>query len=144
VSEVESWGTGREDYSESVEQSVVPIIRSYQVNATAYKEFTLAADTESEEEITLDFSTGAKNHFIGSGCISANANVLLSAEIWSRGLQISSMYGYQNIKINFPQTLALSNLTIKVKNHSAISVKCTYYHNGVQGTDDIMTFDYGD
>jgi len=141
---VQSWGTGRVDYSQNVEQSVIPIIRSYQVNATAYKEFTLASGEESEETITLTFSEDAKNHFIGEAIITANANVLLSAEMWSRGNQINSTYGYQKIRIYFPQTLALSDLTIKIKNHSAISAKCTYLHNGVQGTEDIMTFDYGD
>jgi len=135
---VEAWGTGRKDYSANIEATVVPVARSYQVNAYAYTEFTLDAGEEKEIDIPMTFSEGSKNHFIFYICVTVDANVLIGVQIWSGGLEFISKQGYQKVEIWIPQGLGLSEVTLKVKNYSNISIKGAYSHNGVQGSEKIM------
>jgi hypothetical protein len=51
---VTSLGVGRVDYSQSVEQSVEPIIRGWQSGYNAYKTFTVGAGDTHIEEILID------------------------------------------------------------------------------------------
>ena len=135
---VSSWGTGRVDYSQNVEESVVPIIRSYQVNAYAVEEFTLDAGEEEDVVITLPFSEDAESHFIAFINVSVDANVLISVAIRSAGSNFIREFAYQNVEVQLPQTLGLSEVTLRIKNHSDISIRGIYSHNGVQGTEKIM------
>ena len=131
-------GVGRKDYSATVEESVVPIIRSYQVNAIAMEQFSLDPGEEKDIDITMIFSASAANHFIGHIDITVDANVLLSTIILSAGLIFFTEYGYQKVLINIPQTLGLSEVTLRITNYGDVAVNGAYSHNGVQGTEEIM------
>lgn len=131
-------GVGRKDYSVTVEESVVPIIRSYQVNATAMEQFSLDPDEEKDIVITMDFSPSAANHFISRIDITVDANILLTTRVLSGGITFFTEYGYQKVEINIPQTLGLSEVTLRIKNHGDVAVNGAYSHNGVQGTEEIM------
>jgi len=137
---VEEWGTGRRDYSTNVEESVVPIIRSYQINATAYETFTLSPGEQKEIDISMTFEAGAASHFISHIDISVDANVLIYAEIWSGSSPFIFRYGYQCLEIDIPQTLGLSSVKLKIKNYGDVSVNGAYSHNGVQGSEKIMPY----
>jgi len=135
---VVNWGTGRKDYSSNVEMSVVPTARSYQVNAYASSTFTIAASSTSSITPTMDFSTGASNHFVFNIDVTVDANVLIGADIYSGGLLHLSRQGYQNININIPQGLPTSDLSLIVTNFSDRIISGAYSHNGIQGTEKIM------
>lgn len=135
---VKLWGTGRKDYSTNVEESVIPIVRSYQVNAHAIEQFELDSGEEKDVEVELPFSPDAKCHFIFHIDISVDANVLIGTEIWSEGVKFISGFGYQAIEIDLPQSWGISEITLKIKNYGGVKVKGAYSHNGVQGTEDIM------
>jgi len=135
---VERWGTGRRDYSNNVEETVVPIIRSYQATATAYETFTLNPGEEKDIDVTLSFTEDANNHFIAHIDITVDANVLIEAKILSAGYTFISLYGYQKIEFDIPQSLGLSEVTLRVKNHGDVTVNGAYSHSGVQGTEKIM------
>lgn len=54
---VQSWGTGRKDYSENIEYSVEPVIRSYQSQYVYWTEITnLTAGIEEVHTITTGSS----------------------------------------------------------------------------------------
>lgn len=140
---VTTWGTGRKDYSSNVEGSVLPVIRSYQVNATAYETFTLAAGETKDVPITMDFSPGAASHFIFHIDVTVDANVLIVAEIHTVAVDVGDVIvtteqGYQQIRIDSPQGLPLSTMTLRITNYGDVAVKGAYSHNGVQGTEKIM------
>lgn len=135
---VTSWGTGRRDYSENVEMSVIPVARSYQLNATAYETFTLTANEQQDIPIDMTFSGNAENHFIFYINVTVDANVLIKVEIWSDGVRFTSEQGYQEVNIYIPQGLGLSDVTLRVQNLGDVSVSGAYSHNGVQGTEKIM------
>jgi len=135
---VKSWGTGRKDYSNNVEMSVVPVARSYQINATAHKTFTLGPGEEKEIEIPMEFAEGAECHFVFHINVTVDANVLIGVEIWSGGIRFITEQGYQEVNIDIPQGLGFSEITLKIKNYGDIAVNGAYSHNGVQGTEKIM------
>lgn len=135
---VEAWGTGRKDYSQNIEESVIPIIRSYQVNAYEYGEFDLDPNEQEDIEVSMDFSEDASCHFIAVLEVTVDANVLISLEILSGAVTFGSRFGYQSIAFYFPPKLGLSEITLRIKNYSDIAVIGLYCYNGVQGTEKIM------
>ena len=140
---ISSWGTGRKDYSRNVEESVVPIIRSYQVNAWATEEFTIAAGVTSTLTPTMTFSTGSSSHHISELFVTADANVLLGLDakiVESDGDERSVWqgFGYQNIVVPIDVTWGVSEIRCYITNYSDISIKGAYGHVGVQGTEKIM------
>lgn len=135
---VVSRGTGRKDYSQDVQASVVPIIRSYQSNATHYEGFTLAASETKSLSLDLSFSAGSANHFIFMWGVSVDANVLIRATMTSNSLNFGTYFGYQRIDVPIEQGLGLSEITVTVQNLSDVALNGYYTHNGVQGTEAIM------
>lgn len=133
-----SRGTGRKDYSTDVQSSVIPIIRSYQVNATHLESFTLTAGQTKTIPLSLSFSTGSANHFVFTWNVSVDANVLIRATITSNGLSFGTYFGYGSIDVPIIQGLGLSQISLIVTNYSNVSVNGYYSHNGVQGTETIM------
>jgi hypothetical protein len=136
---VEAWGTGRVDFSDNVESSVIPIIRSYQLNAYASQDFTLAAGATSDYVIPMTFSPDAACHFIAAIEVSVDKNVLIGVSIYTNvSLCFGTEYGYQQVIINYLQLLGLSNATARITNYSDFPVNGSYFHHGVQGTEKIM------
>ena len=133
-----TWGTGRKDYSANVEMSVVPTARSYQVNAIASSTFSLGGYEIKNIAIPMEFSPGAANHFIFNINVTADANVLIGVDILSEGQEFITEQGYQEVNINIPQGLGLSELTLVATNYSSSSINMAYSHNGVQGAEKIM------
>jgi hypothetical protein len=141
-----NWGTGRRDYSLSVEESTEPVISSWQSNATVLKTFTVAANTQETITIPFTFATGAANHNINKFIISVDANVLIGVELWTSTTSwaLLTEFGYQTVEIDTPMTLPLSELILKVYNYSNIAVNGVYSHCGVQGKSSIMSRTVGE
>lgn len=134
---VEAWGTGRRDYSDNVEETVVPIIRSYQSVATAYETFTLNPGEQKDITVDLDFTESSENHFIAHIDVTVDANVLIGIEVISADRTFILLYGYQKIELDIPQSLGLSEVVLRVKNYGDVTVNGAYSHSGVQGTEKI-------
>ena len=58
--------------------------------------------------------------------------------IVSRGVYFCTYYGYQNVDLNIPKGLGLSEVNLYVKNYVTNYLDGFYYHEGVQGTEKIL------
>jgi len=80
---VESWGTGRADYSRNVEFSTEPLIRGPQTQYSLYREYL---NTAANSNATVSIDTGADVVvMLYDTYLVANKNVLIEIELEAKG-----------------------------------------------------------
>lgn len=129
---VESWGTGRKDFSENVEYSTEPIIRSYQNTYTSYTEYEdVVPGVLTNVDITIPTETVL---ILYDFFLSSPVNVLLDFDCYAKSAT-SDVYvnifrdkGYQTIYHPIPQGFPFFS-TYRIR----------YRNNGERNIDLILT-----
>ena len=129
-----SWGTGRKDYSEMVELSTIPVIRSWEQAAKAYAEISVPAGETVETEILVE---GGGTHYIFDIYISVTANVLIRTTIYQSGILFLDKYGYQFTDWDVTAGIPFDQLTLRIINYGGEDVTAYYTHHGVYGVEAI-------
>lgn len=126
-------GTGRPDFSSSVEVSVIPIVRSWQDPAYAVLTISVPANSSVETEIDL----AGKTHYIFDAFISTTANVLMRLEFIVEGVIAHDKKGYQSVETIISASLPIDQLTVRVTNYSDFDLDIEYCHHGLVGTKEV-------
>ena len=124
---IETWGTGRRDYSTNIEESVVPIIRSHQYRLYYYFDYDLAPydfmTIENEpiyEQIGLA-GVPARPHgyntMLYTADITFTDNILIKAyfglvDTVTYATDFKQLkYGYGSVRFIFPKGLSLMDIS---------------------------------
>lgn len=107
---VESWGTGRPDYSKNVETSVQPVIRSWESDWLSIDTVEdMAPNSGTAGRLITEAMTTTNIYLIYDILLTCTKNALLRLglkyynDTLSANTTIFEEYGYQNIHYNFSQ-----------------------------------------
>ncbi|MDI6860140.1 MAG: hypothetical protein QMC85_06570 [Methanocellales archaeon] len=126
-------GTGRPDFSSSVEASVIPIVRSWQDPAYVMLVISVPANSSVETEIDLR----GKTHYIYDVYLSAMANILIRLELISEGIVVHDKKDYQAVDTVISAGWPADQLTVRVTNYSDMDMDFDYCHHGLISTEKI-------
>lgn len=126
-------GTGRPDFSSSVEASVVPIIRSWQ--DPAYSVLTISVPANSSVETEIDLA--GKTHYVHDAYLSTTANILMRLELISEGIVVHDKKDYQSVDTIISAGWPADQLTVRVTNYSDMDLDFDYCHHGLIGAEEI-------
>jgi len=129
---IEGTEAGRKDYSQNIEVSSLPIIRSYQKPAYYLKAVTVPANGEVSFSATFDYA-----HFITNAGLSVSANVQVLLRVLSEGVRIIHGRGYQNVPVEITATFPIDEIDATIENFSSVEVDANYWHVGVKGLEEI-------
>jgi len=90
---VQSWGTGRKDYSKNVEYATEAIIRSYQQQYVVVETGTLAAGASTTINTAITTETVVMLYDFN---FSADSNVLISMVVYAISVAGASTYVFQD------------------------------------------------
>lgn len=137
---VQSWGTGRKDYSENVEYSVEPVIRGPQTQYTYYEEFlNVAAGASSTVDIDITADTVV---ILYDFYLSSIANVLLDFNIFAIGTDgsVATVFrdrGFQSIYHPIPSGFPFFNTyRLGYTNNSEILIDLIFTVAGLYTSED--------
>jgi len=127
---------GRKDYSANVEQSVEPLILSWQQEYKAYKEITVNANTEVTTEVEIEAATVV---IVYDFYLSTYSNVLLDARLdfleadgvtWS---PFAAKWGTRTVEIHITRGWPLfKKYRITIKNWDpSVNADCTFTSHGI-------------
>jgi hypothetical protein len=126
---ISTTGNGREDYTQNVDASVVPVIRREQSLACALFNTTITAGSSTTTTINL---LGQVHHLFDA-YVSCYANVLLYVELIVGGVNVYQNYGYQQVALQIPASMPIDNLQVKITNYGDTDVNAVYTHHGLIG-----------
>ncbi len=109
-----SRGTGRKDYSQNVETSVVPIIRSHQQRIFYTLSFSLPSF--SYVDLVVPLTSGGFSMFYNF-FLSASSNELIELSVYYENGLVTDKMGYQVVDLPFLQGFPFAELTIRVINY---------------------------
>lgn len=138
---VETIGTGREDYSNSVELTPIPQIRGYQEQAEdhiLFEDVPADGGTDTYDSDEYDYS-----HFIFDVMLTASAHVLIGLSIYSLP-DLTYVYqgmGYQKIRQKISSSYPVSQIRVVVTNYGDVDVDMYYWHGGVKGIEKIESIE---
>ncbi len=127
-------GVGRPDYSQNVELSVEPQIRSWQQEYQHYEEINVPAGESETSEIEITERTVV---LVYDFYLSAPRNVLLhmnlefytAAGIWASLIESS---GYQSVPIHYKKGFRLfRKYRVTITNYGEVDVLCSFSGHGM-------------
>jgi len=126
-------GVGRPDYSQNVELSVEPEIRSWQEEYQHFEEIAVAAGTSVTTEIPITAQTVV---IVYDFFLSVPRNVLLHMDLefytaagaWATIIEDS---GYQNVPIHYSRGFPLfRKYRVTITNYGEVAVRCRFSAHG--------------
>lgn len=133
-----SLGVGRADYSQSVEQSVEPVVTSWQQDYNDYETFTITAGSSTSQEVTVtaDYVIMLYDFYLSS----SEANVLeLAIDMLSAAgnwVVVARKSATQYIDINLSKGFAFfKKFRIRAWNYGGTDAPCYFSAHGIITTE---------
>lgn len=122
-------GTGREDYSQSVELSTIPIIRSFQDEVTYVNTFYVPAYSLLQQEIPVP---EGYTYQLYDFYLYTDSNVLIEFSVTINGITIIGARNYMSIEEIVPAGLPIGTFTLNLINYDPYSEHSILYnHHGI-------------